>query len=220
MDPILVTAGEAMFAMLSRALLLLVFSSLNALSCITDRDLSVSRESAGEGGSGDGREASSSTGQETTTSSASEASGSTLGVTSSTGTAGGRGTSGGSETQELCESSGGAWDLEACGHLLCGAPSVCETLVPGCDCGLGSTFVDAEGCVGDDACKSVEFDCSGQPCIAPSQYCDIWGASINCDPTPRECENSYTCACLGPAVGGSCETQEDGALFVYVPGGP
>ena len=211
-DPILATAGEGVATMMNRTFLCIVFLSFNLFACITDRDVGIDRDSAMESGTDD---ATSSTQDETsTTSSASEESGNTLDSTSSAET------TGTSEPQQLlCESSGGEWNLDACGHSICGVPVECDAVDPGCNCGLGSVFVDGEGCVDDETCESIEFECAGTPCVAPDQYCDVWGASISCDSTPPACQNSYTCACLGPKVGGTCETQEDGSIFVYVPGG-
>lgn len=56
------------------------------------------------------------------------------------------------EEQCLCESTGGTWDEGACGHYVCGVPNDCRAVIPGCDCGAGSTFVDGAGCAADPGC--------------------------------------------------------------------
>jgi hypothetical protein len=56
---------------------------------------------------------------------------------------------------QLCEASGGSWDVSACGHYLCGLPNDCNAVIPGCDCGPGANFVDGQGCAEDDACQPV-----------------------------------------------------------------
>lgn len=52
----------------------------------------------------------------------------------------------------LCESTGGTWDESACGHYSCGLPNECAAIIPGCDCGSDSTFVDGAGCAADPSC--------------------------------------------------------------------
>ena len=131
----------------------------------------------------------------------------------------------GGDEQVLCEHSGGVWDLKSCGHYTCGLAPDCDAVVPGCDCGVGSTFAVKVGCFPSPGCEPVEFACGGDTnnCSAPGEYCEFWGASVTCLATPDECEGSYTCSCLeaaGVLDGGTCNKEEDLSLSVFVPGGP
>ncbi len=58
--------------------------------------------------------------------------------------------------EALCINSGGAWDEAACGHYECGQTNLCNAIIPGCDCGPGSNFVEGEGCIEDPVCQSPE----------------------------------------------------------------
>lgn len=206
-----------------------LFALLATTACIDDKDLAVGSQT-GAGGSGSGGAGAGASSPEASDSSSGNDgnSGTSVGEaqtesgTSTGGTSGG--TSGAqSPEQSACENSGGVWDPGSCGHYVCGASPDCRAVIPGCDCGVGGIFVEGLGCEADDACESLEFDCGGSPCVAPGFYCDVWGASINCDPTPASCEGIYTCACLeqaGVLDGGTCERQDDGSLVLYVPGGP
>lgn len=60
------------------------------------------------------------------------------------------------DDQQLCEDTGGTWDETSCGHYQCGMPPACAAVIPGCDCGEGSNFVEGSGCIGDDTCGSCE----------------------------------------------------------------
>jgi len=53
---------------------------------------------------------------------------------------------------ELCWSTGGWWDMGACGHYWCGLPSDCDAIIPGCDCGPQKNFTPGAGCSVDPAC--------------------------------------------------------------------
>lgn len=49
--------------------------------------------------------------------------------------------------QTLCESTQGIWDPTSCGHWQCGHPPICAAVIPGCNCGPSSVFVEEIGCV-------------------------------------------------------------------------
>ena len=53
----------------------------------------------------------------------------------------------------LCETTGGIWDPQACGHYHCGVPQDCQAIIPGCDCGPSSNFQPGLGCQPDPACN-------------------------------------------------------------------
>ncbi|MCB9519482.1 MAG: hypothetical protein H6698_03050 [Myxococcales bacterium] len=57
---------------------------------------------------------------------------------------------------ELCAGSGGRWDETSCGDYVCGAPPLCDAIIPGCDCGPGRTYTDGRGCAVDPGCGSEE----------------------------------------------------------------
>ena len=156
------------------------------------------------------------TGQETMTSGETD----TFGATdSSTGT-----DTDDSEPQQRCEDSGGIWDVTSCGHYTCGLPPECAAVVPGCDCGVGSTFVEGPGggCEPSEACETVAFSCGPElTCSAPSEFCDVLipgvkGAetSYDCLETPDSCSDAYTCGCIGGA--GDCEKGPEGGLTVTI----
>jgi len=132
----------------------------------------------------------------------------------STDTGGTAGTGG--DEQTLCTDTGGTWDETACGHYECGVPNACEAIIPGCDCGETSTFVDGMGCVVDDACAG-DFGCGDElQCSLAGQYCEVFfpgvkGADImyTCREIPKACAASPDCQCLEdndvfPALAGSC----------------
>ncbi len=60
---------------------------------------------------------------------------------------------GGSEEEAICQRTGGQWDDTACGHYECGAPNLCEAIIPGCNCGEGQNFDPERGCFQDDRCE-------------------------------------------------------------------
>lgn len=148
---------------------------------------------------------------------------------SDTDTAGGSESSSGSDTdgggeQVLCEDSGGIWDVGSCGHYTCGLPPECAAVVPGCDCGVGSTFVEGAdgGCGPSEECEVVAFACGPDlTCSAPTEFCDVLipgvpGAttSYDCLDTPDSCSDAYTCGCVGGA--GDCEKGPEGGLTVTI----
>jgi len=58
----------------------------------------------------------------------------------------------------------------------------------------------------DGGSGGLDFDCSCTTCTAPSQYCHIEfidedssavPADASCRPVPRQCENDYSCECIG-----------------------
>ena len=51
-----------------------------------------------------------------------------------------------------CLATGGRWDEWSCGHYSCGVRPDCQAIIPGCDCGSESNFVDGFGCNPDTAC--------------------------------------------------------------------
>lgn len=132
---------------------------------------------------------------------------------------------GGGDDQTLCEDSGGIWDPSSCGHYTCGLGPDCGAVVPGCDCGLGSVFIEGAGggCVQDEECGAVVFGCGGPDAVfsAPSMYCrttipGVKGGepSHQAVTTPASCSDAYTCACLEEA--GDCEKDEFGVLRVTI----
>ena len=52
----------------------------------------------------------------------------------------------------LCESTGGRWHTESCGHSWCGQPTDPCCCYPGCNCGPGRNFVTDVGCQNDPEC--------------------------------------------------------------------
>ena len=60
------------------------------------------------------------------------------------------------DDEALCTGTGGTWDPLSCGHYPCGFVPECEAIIPGCDCGPGSTFVDGVGCQVDASCQDGE----------------------------------------------------------------
>lgn len=147
---------------------------------------------------------------------------------SDTDTFGGSESSSGSETdgggeQVLCEETGGIWDIMSCGHYTCGLPPECAAIVPGCDCGVGSNFLDGPlgGCAPSEECDdAVAFSCGPDlSCSAPTELCDVFvpgvkGSEItyDCLDTPDSCSDAYTCGCIGGA--GDCEKGLEGGLTV------
>ena len=144
---------------------------------------------------------------------------SSSGTESSTESSTGSDTDGGGE-QVQCEDSGGIWEVMSCGHYTCGLPPECAAIVPGCDCGVGSTFVEGAGCEPSKDCEAVAFGCGPElTCSAPTQFCDVLipgvkGAetSYDCLDTPDSCSDAYTCGCIGGA--GDCEKGLEGGLTV------
>lgn len=147
----------------------------------------------------------STTGGSMTESDSDAGSGSSSGTTS--GSSSGSGSSTGEpDAEQLCEDTGGTWDENACDHYVCGVPNACEAIIPGCDCGADSNFVEGEGCVEDDACAT--FDCDGQAeCLVGSQYCEVGfpaqkglPMTYTCRPMPKECLDMVDCPCLTEAL--------------------
>ena len=64
----------------------------------------------------------------------------------------------------LCTSTGGTWDVMSCGHYACGQVPTCMGIVPGCNCGPDSLFVDGVGCVESDTCQESSLI---------TVYCDL-----------------------------------------------
>ncbi|MBW2273034.1 MAG: hypothetical protein JRG96_07165 [Deltaproteobacteria bacterium] len=54
--------------------------------------------------------------------------------------------------EHLCAHTDGEWDESSCGHYECGAFPDCDAVIPGCNCGPDSVFVEKRGCVEDIAC--------------------------------------------------------------------
>ena len=159
------------------------------------------------GGSSDG-------GESGTTAATGDSDDSTDGDSGSTDS-GDTGETGGSD-QRLCTGSGGTWDDGACGHYMCGVPNPCEALIPGCDCGPTSNFVDGMGCVEDDECAGM-FACGEElECSLAGQYCEVFfpgvkGAPVmyTCQAIPAACAAMPDCQCLEdndafPPLAGSC----------------
>jgi len=101
--------------------------------------------------------------------------------------------------QVMCESTGGVWDLAACGHYTCGMPQACQSVIPGCDCGAFSNFVDGVGCEADMACGTGSTLGLGDVCDETADAC---GAGLAC---------CYPCGipgcdfeCVPADTGGGC----------------
>lgn len=57
------------------------------------------------------------------------------------------------DLEARCIATGGQWDLDSCGHYVCGEEIDCSASTPGCDCrGSRSTYVEGMGCVIDSNC--------------------------------------------------------------------
>lgn len=52
-----------------------------------------------------------------------------------------------SAAEQSCRDTGGVWDPLSCGHYDCGLRPLCQAVIPGCDCGHGSVFLDGLGCI-------------------------------------------------------------------------
>jgi hypothetical protein len=102
---------------------------------------------------------------------------------------------------DLCQQSGGTWDELSCGHYSCGDPPDCRGIIPGCDCGVGSNYIEGVGCVEDDSCP--------QP-ISPATLCQDTGGAWD----EGSCGH-YTCgmAPLCEALIPGCDCG-DGRTFV------
>ena len=63
--------------------------------------------------------------------------------------------------EALCEATGGRWDENSCGHYSCGLPNECAAIIPGCDCGPSSGFLEGFGCVESPSCEAPTLDKQG-----------------------------------------------------------
>ena len=61
----------------------------------------------------------------------------------------------------LCVETGGVWHPESCGHYQCGLPNECAAIIPGCDCGPSSGFLEGFGCVESPSCEAPTLDKQG-----------------------------------------------------------
>ncbi len=95
--------------------------------------------------------------------------------------------------EELCQTSGGTWTQQTCGHALCGNPPPCAAVIPGCNCGPNANYVEGRGCVTDNACLAH----LGESC----------GGAVS---QPRLCENGLVCVPPDGGVGGTgtCHLQD------------
>lgn len=138
---------------------------------------------------------------------------------------GGSGSSGtGSGDEADCESTGGTWEPNSCGHYGCGVPPVCAAVIPGCDCGPTMNFVEGTGCVEDQACLQATFACGEIDCTLTNEYCEVLHPGIpgpltySCNALPAACVADPTCTCLtdegvvGP--GTQCTELKAGGLQV------
>jgi hypothetical protein len=67
----------------------------------------------------------------------------------------------GPDNLALCVETGGVWHPEACGHYSCGQPNECAAIIPGCDCGPSSGFLEGFGCVQSPGCDATPLDKQG-----------------------------------------------------------
>ncbi len=165
---------------------------------ITASDSANTETASGSAATGEGSsstsDASSSEG-----SSSEGSSSSASGIDSSSGESG---STGGIGPQQLCESTDGTWEPNACGDYVCGLPNDCEAVIPGCNCGQDANFVEGEGCVAADICTT--FDCGEElQCVTALQYCTITsppvkGAALvyECLSMPEACTDEVDCTCL------------------------
>ena len=95
----------------------------------------------------------------------------------------------------LCTETAGLWDPLSCGHYACGNFPDCDAVVPGCDCGAGSNFVEGIGCVEDASCSAGAqalceetggiwdpLSCGHYSCGQPP-LCEALIPGCNCGPT-------------------------------------
>jgi hypothetical protein len=132
------------------------------------------------------------------------------------------------QARQSCEQTGGTWDYEACGHYICGLPSDCTAIIPGCDCGPGRTF-DTLGCAPESQCDegAPTFECGDQSCgTITSQYCERFTGGLGdvfytCRDVPEECSR-VTCTCLVPDEGlpYTCGVGAGGELILQPPPAP
>lgn len=198
--------------------------SLVVVGCIdpkeignTEEGTSTGEETAGEESSGStgGASSSSASGPMTTSTSDPSESGTgsssvgegesatESGTGSSSAAESGTDTTGGEDPQALCEQTGGTWDELSCDHYTCGFFPDCDAVIPGCDCGLGSTFVEGVGCMVDESCEELEFACGPDlTCGAPGEYCDVFVPGVKgpnsyaCAVLPDACVGDYSCDCI------------------------
>jgi hypothetical protein len=88
------------------------------------------------------------------------------------------------EVRSSCEETGGLWFPTTCGHWSCGQPNSCSDRIGGCNCGLGSSFVDGVGCQTDASC----------PVLANG--CDYDGAHYQIGETFPATDGCNTCVCM------------------------
>lgn len=190
-------------------------SSTTASGESTDDDGGTTLDMTTGNASGGLDSGSSSEGTDSSSTAATDDAGSSTAADSSTTDGNDTGETGGSD-QELCTGTGGTWDDGACGHYMCGIPNPCDALIPGCDCGPTSNFVDGMGCVEDDECAGM-FACGDDlECSLVGQYCEVFfpgvkGAPITytCRAIPEACAAMPDCQCLEdadafPPLAGSC----------------
>lgn len=156
--------------------------------------------------------------------------GSDSGTTTDTGSSDGSDSGDtGSGDEMLCESTGGTWDMSACGHYECGIPTDCRAVIPGCDCGATMNFVEGTGCVEDEACAAATFACGpSETCLVATEYCEIFQPGVpgppsySCVALPNACVGDATCVCLDaegiPGPAGSCTPVPGGGLEVEILG--
>jgi hypothetical protein len=53
---------------------------------------------------------------------------------------------------EMCDTTGGIFYLDTCGHYICGVENTCEDPKPGCDCGSEELFFYKYGCLTTSQC--------------------------------------------------------------------
>jgi len=81
--------------------------------------------------------------------------------------------------QALCETTGGIWDPNSCGHPQCGDFPSCLAIIPGCDCGPFANFVEGQGCIEDESCVQICGGLIGITC-PPGTICDAPPACLAC----------------------------------------
>ena len=102
---------------------------------------------------------------------------------------------GGLSDQAVCEQTDGTWVEDACGHYQCGNPPDCTAVIPGCDCGLGKTFVDGGGCRDDATCQhpKEQVMCEDTGGVWDMATCGHYQCGL-----PQDCQSAVPGCDCGP----------------------
>jgi hypothetical protein len=110
--------------------------------------------------------------------------------------------------QQLCLATGGKWDTASCGNWICGTPTLCDAVIPGCNCSMYMNFVEGVGCQPDPNCAACTIDtncddgnpCTGDVCVGNKCFNTVipgcWDDEKVCTDTGGTWDPSIpTCVC-------------------------